>query len=495
MKVLLMEHPRSFSQERDNDIANAPLSACLNTGYIGGILKSNGISVAIIDGYLEGLDFTQIENKIAQDSPTILGVHLVYHWKDNQKLYAFLSNVKEKYRISYLCVYGYYPTFAYTEILNACPAIDACLLGEGELTFLNLAKYFPDFSPEGLAYRVGNEIKTHPGQVIKDLDALPFPLRHPASYSFGEINLSGSRGCYGNCTFCYINAFYGNNSPKWRGRSPENIIAEIDSLMNQTDIRYFYFTDPNFIGPGQAGRKRVLKLASLLHERHIQFGIEARVNDLDDEIVKALVDAGLKDILIGLESGRNESLKRLQKYTSVRENEAAIDLLRKYGIEPSVGFIMFEPDSSLSDLKENFNFLKRNHLLDHLETSVNVLYHHMIILQGSQSYHLLNAEGRLHISDHSTYEAHTDYLNPEVAEFAAIMRELTNYIFTFLKETWMLHSKGDPDMKQKYQAINDVLTSSFEILLTIFSTQTSQEAKQIYQQAKTAIEGIVKVAN
>ncbi|WKY45677.1 radical SAM protein [Eubacteriaceae bacterium ES2] len=491
MKVLLMEHPRSFSQDRDNDIANAPLSACLNTGYIGGMLKGHEIPVEIIDGYLDHLTYAQIEDTIAQFRPTILGVHLVYHWEDNQTLYAFLTTVKEKYQIPYLCVYGFYPTFAYTEILNACPAIDSCLIGESELTFLNLAKSFPEFSHDGMAYRNGKDIKTLPGKIIKDLDALPFPLRHPASYSFGEINLAGSRGCYGNCTFCYINAFYGNHPTRWRGRSPVNIIAEIDMLIDTTNIRYFYFTDPNFIGPGLAGKKRVLQLIKLLKERKIQFGIEARVNDLDDEIVKALVDAGLKHILIGLESGRNESLKRLQKYTTVAENEAAIALLRKYGIEPSIGFIMFEPDSTLADLKENFAFLKRNHLLDQLETSVNVLYHHMIILQGSQSYRLLNEEGRLHISEHSTYEADTDYLNPEVKEFAAIMRELTNFIFLFLKDTWEEHAAGNPLMIQKYQAINDVLTNSFERLLIILSTEPSYDAHQIEESAKKAIKIII----
>jgi len=491
MKVLLMEHPRSFSQERDNDIANAPLSACLNTGYIGGVLKNYEIPVEIVDGYLDHLTYSQIEDVIAQFMPTILGLHLVYHWEDNQTLYAFLTGIKEKYQIPYLCVYGFYPTFAYTEILKACPAIDSCLLGESEMTFLNLARSFPDFSQAGMAYRNGNDIKTQPGQIIEDLDTLPFPLRHPASYSFGQINLTGSRGCYGNCSFCYINSFYGNPQTKWRGRSPQNIIDEIDMLIDTTDIRYFYFTDPNFIGPGQSGKKRTLQLTKLLKERQIQFGIEARVNDLDDEVVKALVDAGLKHILIGLESGRNESLKRLQKHTTVVENEAAIALLRKYGIEPSIGFIMFEPDSSLADLKENFAFLKRNHLLDQLETSVNVLYHHMIILQGSQSYQLLNAEGRLRISEHSTYEADTDYLNPQVKEFAAIMRELTNFIFLFLKDTWEEHAAGDQNIMQQYQAINDVLTNTFERLLINLSTASSYDTLQIEESAKKAIKMII----
>lgn len=469
MKVLLLEHPRSFSEDRCNDIANAPLSASLNTGYIGGMLESHGVEVAILDGYLEKLSFEEIEKEIQRIKPTILGIHLVYHWENNQNLYAFIKKVKSLYGISSITVYGFYPTFAYEEILNRCPEIDACLLGENELTFLNLVKNFPNHNLPGVAYRNNHKIIATKAEVILDVDTLPFPLRNQSSFSFGEVNISGSRGCYGGCTFCYINPYYGDSKRKWRGRSPENIILEIDDIMKKTDISYFYFVDPNFFGPGKAGKARVLHLADLLKKRNIRFGIEARANDIEEESIKALVDAGLQNILIGLESGRDEALKRLNKLTTVSDNEKALKILRAYGIEPSVGFIMFEPDSDLKDLKANFDFLKRNHLLDKLEISVNVLYHHMIILQGSSSYKELNAQGRLNISQHSTYEANTPYQNPLVATFAEIMRELTNHIFSYMKNTWSLSAQGDPVITEKYSKMNRLLVEHFDCFLKSLS--------------------------
>ncbi len=471
MNVILLEHPRSISADRCNDIANAPLSACLNTGYIGGMLAANNIPVTIVDAYLEQLDYPAIEAQIAAQLPNILGIHLVYHWKDNQTLYQFIEHVKQTYGIAYICVYGFYPTFAYEEILSCCPAIDAALLGETELTFLKLAENFPAIPDTGIAKRTDSGIVATRGEVMLDVDSLPFPLRSKGSYSFGEVNISGSRGCYGGCTFCYINPYYGDTRRKWRGRSPENIIAEIDAVMEETDIRYFYFMDPNFFGPGQAGKERVLKLASLLKERHIHFGIEARANDIEAETIKALTDAGLKHILIGLESGRDEALKRLNKLTTVADNENALRILRKYGIEPSVGFIMFEPDSTLEDLKVNYDFLKRNALLDKLEISVNVLYHHMIILQGSASYKALKKQGRLNISTHSTYEADTDYQNPQVAILAGMMRDMTNHIFSYMKDTWELSVKKDPVILEKYRLVNQLLIQTFDDYLCLLKHQ------------------------
>ncbi|MDO4289048.1 MAG: radical SAM protein [Eubacterium sp.] len=483
-RILLLEHPRTPGEDRQNDIANTTLSSCLNSGYLAAVLLEAGYQVAIVEGYMEHLSYAAIEEKIAAHKPEVLGIHLVYNWEDNAALYTFITEIKEKYNIAHVSVYGYYPTFAYEEILNRCPAIDSCMLGENEITILKLLENLEDyFKIQGLAVRDGDSFRASRGELVRDLDSLPFPVRKASSYPGGEVNIFGSRGCYGGCTFCYINPYYGaeaQHCAKWRGRSPENIIAEIDSIIAQTDYRYFYFTDPNFYGPGKAGKERVLKLAALLKERNIRFGIEARANDIEPETTKALVEAGLQNILVGLESGKNESLKRLNKYTTVEDNEKALRVLREAGIEPSVGFIMFEPDSSIDDLKINLEFLKRNALLDTLEISVNVLYHHQIILAGSSSYHDLLAAGRLNISEHSVYEANTDYTNPRVATMAKMMRDITNHIFDYMKDTWMLSAQGDPQTKAVYGKINAALVKGFEDALALL------EAKDLSKEERLA---------
>ncbi len=484
-RILLLEHPRKASEERQNDIANTTLASCLNSGYMAAVLLQAGYQVALVEGYMEHLDYDAIEARIKDHQPEVLGIHLVYNWEDNHTLYAFITEMKEKYHIEHVSVYGYYPTFAYEEILTRCPAIDTCMLGENELTVQKLMAALPDYEGiQGLAYRTDNGYAASKGELVRDLDSLPFPVRKASAYPGGEVNIFGSRGCYGGCTFCYINPFYGAadmHCPKWRGRSPENIIAEIDQIIAQTDYRYFYFTDPNFYGPGKAGKERVLKLAALLKERHITFGIEARANDIEPETTRALVEAGLKNILVGLESGRNESLKRLKKHTTVEDNERALRVLREAGIEPSVGFIMFEPDSTIEDLKINLDFLKRNHLLDTLEISVNVLYHHQIILAGSSSYQDLLAAGRLNISDHSVYEANTDYVHANVATLAHMMRDITNHIFDYMQDTWMLSVQKEPKTVKQYNAINTLLVTAFEEGLELLENNTlSDDARDAW---------------
>jgi len=469
MKILLLEHPRSISPERCNDIANTPLSSCLLTGYAGAILKSKGNEVEIIEGYLDGLTYAEIRTRVQDMKPDIMGVHMIYHWQDDLVLFDFLEQVKHDKLAPFITAYGFYPTVAFEDILQKCPTIDSVIIGELELTFVELAEVLSGkHGPSNIA---GLAQKDEHGQIVcqhrklvEDLNLLPFPVRTEAMYSLPEVNLLGSRGCYGACTFCYINPFYGCGS-KWRSRSPENIIEEIDGIIAERGAREFYFTDPNFFGPGQRGQDRALRLAPLLKTRDISFGIEARVNDIHDETIEALVDAGLRHILIGLESGKNESLKRMNKMTTVAQNERAIRILRDHGIEPNVGFIMFEPDASLEDVRVNFEFLRRNDLLKNLAVTANVLYHHQIVLKGTPAYQNLQRNGRLEIQSSSNYEGTTLFTDPKVTFVADIMRQITNFLFAQLAGIWSGKQEEPEDAGERYAKINGLLVEWFETIL------------------------------
>jgi len=260
------------------------------------------------------------------------------------------------------------------------------------------------------------------------------------------------------------------------------------------NMEYFYFTDPNFFGPGKKGQERALRLASLLKSRNIRFVIEARANDLNEQTIAILVEAGLRHILIGLESGKDESLQRLKKMTTVAQNKKALQILRKHGIKPNVGFIMFEPDSTVEDIRINFEFLKRNRLLQNLEITVNMLYHHQIILQGTKAYKMLQEEGRLEIFPSATYEASTAYANPQVAALACTMRDITNFIFSRLEKIWSGKAAEPEDAPEKYAKINELLAESFDTVLTALEAGkifTDEEKTAFVRKAEKEVEEVL----
>ncbi|MEN8614560.1 radical SAM protein [Dehalogenimonas sp. THU2] len=459
MKVFLLEHPRQIASDRCNDIANAPLASSLVTGCIAGLLDSRGHEIMIAEGFLDKLTYENIFQQIRDFDPRVLGVHLIYNWENNLQLFAFLKRLKAEGWTGKIAGYGYYPTFAYREIFENCPEFDVLMIGEPEQTFtewLDTGEPVPGMAwvdPAGLIQILRRDVQ-------RDLDALPDPIRTEAMMRIGEVNIEASRGCYGRCTFCYINPYYGAGSC-WRPKSPERVMQEIDKVIAKHGPVKFYFTDPNFFGPGKQGQERVLRLAAMLKERRIRFGIEGRVNDIHQDTIAALVDAGLEELLIGLESGRDEALKRLDKLTTVEQNERALRILRANGIEPSVGFIMFEPDSSLADVRTNFEFLKRNALLKQIFTTANVLYHPQIILQGTRAYQALQQESRLILKD-TTYEGMAGYSVPEVACLANVIAQVTNYFFVTMDEVWKGRLVEPTNAATLYQEINGLLVDCFE---------------------------------
>ena len=498
MKILLLEHPRSFTVERCNDIANTPLSSCLITGYTAGILKRKGHDVEIVEGYLDRLSYDEIGRRISAMRPDILGAHLVYHWEHDHDLFSFLERIKKEAAAPRITAYGFYATIAFADILKSCSAVDSVIVGEAEIPFADLADAVSagtqGVTIPGLAVRDGTGGVTHrKGKTVRDPDSLPFPVRTDAMYRLPEVNILGSRGCYGQCSFCYINSFYGRGEP-WRGRSPENIVEEIDGIIAERGTKDFYFTDPNFFGPGRRGQERALRLSSLLKPRGIRFGIEARVNDIHEETIGALVDAGLRHILIGLESGKDESLRRMNKMTTVAQNEKALRLLRKYGVEPNVGFIMFEPDSTPEDISTNLEFLKRNNLLKHLPVTANVLYHHQIVLEGTEAYHTLMSEGRLAVCA-SSYEGVASFKDPGVAGLAGIMREVTKFLFTRMEGIWSGRTMEPPGAKPRYTKVNQLLIEVFEEnLKSLESGGRVDDGRTaiLFRRIEAEIDGIVK---
>ena len=503
MKVLLLEHPRTITFDRANDIANTPLSSCLLSGYAAAALKKEGHDVEIVEGYLDGLSYEDIGKTIAGAKPDMLAIHMVYHWRRDLHLFDFLETVKREMG-PYITAYGFYPTVAYGDILAHCGAIDSVIVGEPERTIVRLAgpRASGGSGPiPGLASRApSGEITMKAPEANEDLDALPFPVRTEALLRLPEVNILGSRGCYGRCTFCYVNTFFQFGSPstaagRWRKRSPENIVEEMDAISSRTGSRRFYFADPNFFGPGAGGQERARRIADLVRERDVQFGLEGRVNDIHDETIGPLVEAGLRHILVGLESGRDESLRRMNKMTTVAQNERALGILRKHGVEPNVGFIMFEPDSSPVDLRTNFEFLRRNDLLKNLAVTANVLYHHQILLQGTASFQALEKEGRLVAAGDSSYEGTTCFRNREVAVLANIMRRVTNSLFSSMDRIWSGRVTEPPDAALGYEKLNRVLTGLFEQGLQSLESGkalTDEDADAVVEETVSSMDEILK---
>jgi hypothetical protein len=182
--------------------------------------------------------------------------------------------------------------------------------------------------------------------------------------------------------------------------------------------------------------------------------------------------AGLRDVFLGIESGSPCCLARIAKMTTVEQNRDAIALLRRHGIEPHIGFIMFEPDSAMADVRSNFSFLQSNDLLARLTASVDLLYHQGVALMGTRLYARLRDEGRLHAHPEGPYHGSYRFRDEKVQICADIVSAICGHLLQLMDTPasplyWQhLYAREDGRPSSGAAAeINRWLVSRFEEML------------------------------
>lgn len=277
---------------------------------------------------------------------------------------------------AHLVLGGYHATELPTEVLRDVSAVDGVIRQEGEAPFLALA----------LALRDGRSLSEVPNYVMRDprgkvsyapclplemnLDAQAFPKRRYANGAdalpeFLDVrsgrlrrvfHVVSSRGCPYKCNYCSIPVSVGR---KMRYRSTESVLSEVRQAHTHQDFEHIFFSEPNFL----VSHKRARELAVALHEEwpDLSFSFETRADQIVRfrETIEILGRNGCSVINIGIESGSDAVLKRLNKGTSVAQNEEAIAILRQCGIHPSPYMIMFDRDCTIADLRASIDLLKR----------------------------------------------------------------------------------------------------------------------------------------
>ncbi|GBR76296.1 radical SAM protein [Candidatus Termititenax persephonae] len=361
---------------RDESKIDNPLSITALAGSLEAEYKDT-IVVAMTHHLLSGGELGII-NEIKKQQPDILGLSLGFgSLASAKKILDFVYNNLTSEQQPLVSLGNIMASYNADLFLQMYPKAIVCL-GLGEKTMSDLIKYkrgeieLKDVASIKYRDAAGQIVQTPlSNKETGGLAAQNTVFLSDVVESGGVVYLETSRGCPFHCAICDRKNFQGGG---WRSKSIENVLKDIVAA-SKLGVRNVNFVDEDLFAGGVS---RVLDLADRIIElkktgeiapnfifgtscsvRHIY--IEGDALEKNENRLQAFIklrDAGLKVLFIGIESGTTEQLKRYGKAANIKENREAIIRIEQMGIYVVPGFIMFDPQVTLSELKDNIDFLR-----------------------------------------------------------------------------------------------------------------------------------------
>jgi radical SAM superfamily enzyme YgiQ (UPF0313 family) len=261
---------------------------------------------------------------------------------------------------------GWHPSLLPEQCL-ASGVVDACIVGQGERTFVTVLDALRsgrsfDGIP-GVVWRKDGEIVRNPPRAFEDVNGFPradFSLLDMERYfrfrGSRRLDYCSSQGCAFECSFCADPTVY---KQRWSGLRAERVVEEVKDLVLRYKLTEVFFNDDNFFTD--------LKRTEAIALGIVESGIKVRwfgtgrgdlLCRLTDEQLRLLRRSGCYKVNVGAESGSPSLLKELKKGTLVEEVLETAEKLHRAGIGARFSFIAGFPKEPKESLGETYRTAK-----------------------------------------------------------------------------------------------------------------------------------------
>ena len=163
--------------------------------------------------------------------------------------------------------------------------------------------------------------------------------------NYATMSVQFSRGCPFDCEFCDIIKLYGRVP---RTKSPEQVVAELESLYRVGWRGPVFLVDDNFIGNKRDAMKLLPEIAEWQRARGYPFTLmtEASANFARmDKLMHAMTEAGFDTVFVGIETPNPEALLKTKKPQNTSKHEEnyifnAVRKIQRAGMQVQGGFIL-----------------------------------------------------------------------------------------------------------------------------------------------------------
>ena len=344
MKVALIFNPFSYKLHEENlRIVQRyfGLFPPLSLAWVAGIAEKAGHEVDLIDARTLRLSPEDVLKRLKKTKPDVLGFMMTtYMFRETLDWIRFLKNGLPGVKV----MVGGYNLRVYPKESVMPPEIDFGCFNSAYHTVPRLLEeleggcHFDDVP--GLIFKKnGSLVQTEYGE-DPDFENYPFPARHLlpnelyAEFPTERKNFSvmvTSKGCPMRCVFCEA------GQTRYNPRSVKTVVDEMQECYEKHGIREIDVFDYEFA----IIRKRTLEICQEMQRRKLDilWACRARIDSVDDELLREMKAAGCGRIYFGIESGSQEDLDKMRKGITLEQIRETIRLTKKHGIR-SLGFFL-----------------------------------------------------------------------------------------------------------------------------------------------------------
>lgn len=396
------------------------------------LLKNSGYEVIWNDCLALGWNYEQFIDFIRREKPDVIAFEtktpvVKEHWKiidDIKGLSPEKAITSHKGTVPKIVLFGDHVTALPAESLQNSQVDFVLTGGDYDFLLLNLCDYLSGKAPsleQGIYYREDGQIKnTGKFQLNHDLNALPFidrELTQWRSYAYQNGNYKRTPGTYimsgrdcwwGKCTFCSWPTLY----PKFRSRSPENVLDEIEEIVSKYGVREI-MDDSGCFPTGEWLKKFCEGLICRGLNKKIYLDCNMRFGALSAEDFKLMKKAGFRLLLFGLESANQKTLDRLNKNLNADKIIGDCEEATKAGLFPHITIMFGYPWEIYEDALRTLNlgrYLLKKGLAYTMQATMVIPY------PGSPLFDECKTNGWLNTLDWNDYDMKSPVMRTQMPE-------------------------------------------------------------------------------
>ena len=371
-------------------------------------------------------------------------------------------------------------SFDAENFLKEMPQVTGVMVGEGEETFLELARYYIEKKGtladiRGIAFRENGEIFHNGWRKVMDLSRVPFAYEQTEDFANRIIYYESSRGCPFSCSYCLSSI-----DKKLRFRNLELVKKELQFFLDRK-VPQVKFVDRTF----NCKHDHAMEIWKYILEHdngvtNFHFEISADLLREEEMELMSRMRPGLIQLEIGVQSTNPDTIRAIHRNMDLKKLEASVARVKSFGnIHQHLDLIAGLPCEDYESFRRSFEQVYRMKP-DQLQLGFLKVLKGSSMYHEAQKYEILYKEKEPYEVLSTAWLSYEDILKLKMVESmvevyynSGQFRKTLSWIETFYQEMFSFYESLGAYYEEKgYEEISHSRLRRYEILLEFLKEKT-----------------------